>query len=50
MTIEAASAAGSSEHKGTTYYFCSSACKQRFDAEPARYLPRKGLLARLLGR
>jgi YHS domain-containing protein len=26
-----------SEHNGTTYYFCSNACKQRFDKEPERF-------------
>jgi len=30
-------AGGSSEHAGNTYYFCSSACKAKFDAEPERF-------------
>jgi Cu+-exporting ATPase len=30
--------AGSSEYQGKTYYFCSPACKERFDAEPSRFL------------
>ncbi|MGI9088812.1 MAG: heavy metal translocating P-type ATPase [Chthoniobacterales bacterium] len=38
MTIEPASAAGRSEHSGESYYFCSSGCKQKFDANPAQYL------------
>ena len=25
-------------HEGTTYYFCAIACKERFDAEPAKFL------------
>ena len=31
-------AAGKSELNGTTYYFCSSGCKKKFDANPAAYL------------
>ena len=27
-----------SEHKGETYYFCSSRCKQDFNKEPAYYV------------
>ena len=38
MTIERGSAAGTSEHGGTTYYFCSTGCKAKFDAEPMRYM------------
>ncbi len=26
------------EHAGTAYYFCSAGCRQKFEAEPARYL------------
>ena len=37
MDIEPATAAGKSEYNGQTYYFCSSGCKQSFDADPARY-------------
>ncbi|AXS83608.1 MULTISPECIES: YHS domain-containing protein [Marinobacter] len=25
-------------HEGKTYYFCSEACSEAFEAEPARYL------------
>ena len=38
MEIDAASAAGRSEFAGTTYYFCSASCKQKFDGDPGRYL------------
>src|SRR5262245_4768087 len=34
MTVSPDGAAGRSEHAGKTYYFCSTGCKQRFDAEP----------------
>ncbi|HUG52570.1 MAG TPA: heavy metal translocating P-type ATPase [Vicinamibacteria bacterium] len=38
MVIDPAEAAGTSGVGGTTYYFCATACKQRFDADPPRYL------------
>jgi P-type Cu+ transporter len=38
MQVDPASAAGRSEHEGTTYHFCSSHCKQKFDADPSRYV------------
>ena len=37
MTIARDSAAGHSEYQGETYYFCSAACKQNFDAAPASF-------------
>ncbi|MBI5069006.1 MAG: efflux RND transporter periplasmic adaptor subunit [Deltaproteobacteria bacterium] len=33
----AAAAGRRSDYQGATYYFCADECKQRFDAEPARY-------------
>ncbi len=38
MTIDAEKAAGKSEYKGETYYFCSPACKQKFDQNPASFV------------
>ena len=38
MEIETTTAAGRTEHKGQTYYFCGSNCKQKFDLNPERYL------------
>ncbi len=38
MTVEPASSAGSSQYRGETYYFCSSHCKERFDADPGAFL------------
>ena len=38
MDIDRHSAAGTSEHEGTTYYFCSRGCKQDFDEDPAGVL------------
>jgi len=37
MSIEESDAVGTSEYKGTTYYFCSSDCKETFDADPDDY-------------
>ena len=37
MDVDKQKAAGHSEHQGKTYYFCSLACKQKFDKEPAKY-------------
>ena len=38
MEIDPETAAGKSEHQGTTYYFCSDGCKTDFDADPAKYI------------
>jgi len=38
MDIEAATAAGRTEYKGQMYYFCGSACKEKFDLKPDQYL------------
>ncbi len=38
MQVEEQSAAGTSEYKGKTYYFCSPGCKVAFDKEPEKYI------------
>ncbi len=38
MTVDPESAAGSFEHKGQTYYFCSSHCLHKFREEPEQFL------------
>ena len=38
MEITAEEAAGMSEYKGQTYYFCSLGCKRSFDKEPEKYI------------
>jgi YHS domain-containing protein len=38
MDIEPATATEQTEHKGQTYYFCSSRCKERFDVDPKQYV------------
>jgi len=37
MTITTASAAAHADYQGTTYYFCSQHCHDRFVAEPSKY-------------
>jgi Cu+-exporting ATPase len=37
MQVDPAKAAGSSQFNGKTYYFCSKACKAKFDANAAQY-------------
>ena len=38
MEVAASQAAGVSTYKGATYYFCASACKTAFEADPEKYL------------
>ena len=38
MTIDPSHAAGQLEYRGTTYYFCNPSCRERFQADPERYL------------
>ncbi len=38
MEIDEKTAAGKSEHKGQTYYFCSTGCKKSFDKNPEKYV------------
>lgn len=38
MEVTAESAAGKSEYKGKTYYFCSTADKETFDKNPEKYV------------
>jgi Cu+-exporting ATPase len=41
MEVDPESAAGTSEYKGETYYFCSLGCKRSFDQNPENYLSGK---------
>jgi Cu+-exporting ATPase len=38
MDVDTERAEHTSEHKGTTYYFCSRGCKLDFEEDPERYL------------
>jgi len=37
MTVDESKAAGKTEYKGKTYYFCSVGCKAKFEKEPEKY-------------
>ena len=38
MDVDPKTAAGKSDYKGQTYYFCSNGCKKAFDKEPEKYI------------
>lgn len=38
MTVEPSSAAAAWDHEGTTYYFCSVGCMERFRADPQHFV------------
>jgi len=38
MDVDPKKAAGSTTYKGVTYYFCSTGCLKKFQAEPEKYL------------
>ena len=38
MEVNPASAEAQSEYQGQAFYFCSIQCKQKFDANPERYI------------
>ncbi len=39
MTVDERTAAGSAEHQGEHYYFCSTHCLHKFEAAPENYVP-----------
>lgn len=46
MEINPDTAAGQSEFKGETYYFCSPSCKEKFDAAPDKFIKPEELKAK----
>jgi YHS domain-containing protein len=40
MEVDERTAAAKLEYEGDTYYFCSRACKDKFEADPERYVSR----------
>ena len=38
MKVDPARAAGTVEHAGTKYFFCSKSCVAKFTADPEKYL------------
>jgi P-type Cu+ transporter len=41
MTVAPDTAAAACDYEGKTYYFCSIGCKERFTAEPEKYLKKE---------
>jgi YHS domain-containing protein len=46
MELETADAAGHTEHKGKTHYFCAPGCKEKFDANPEQYVGKSSTAAK----
>ena len=42
MDVDERTAAGKSEYKGQTYFFCSPGCKQTFDRDPEKFVAKSG--------
>lgn len=42
MEVDAAKATAASVHAGWTYYFCSTACREKFERAPERYAVASG--------
>ena len=42
MDVDKRDAAGTSQHRGQTYYFCSESCKNKFDQNPEQYVKGQG--------
>src|SRR5438067_1807175 len=40
MTVDPATAAGSATFEDKTYYFCNPRCREKFEADPHKYLGR----------
>ena len=47
MTIEDKDAVAASTYKGTVYYFCSKACKEKFDKNPEAFIGAKTAEAKI---
>jgi P-type Cu+ transporter len=40
MDVDERTATAQTDYEGDTYYFCSEKCKDRFEADPERYVSR----------
>ena len=49
MLVQPDAAAATFEHNGTTYYFCAVGCKERFAADPEKYLSSPPVLGAVAG-
>ncbi|MGE0643162.1 MAG: YHS domain-containing protein [Nitrospira sp.] len=47
MDVDERSAAAHCTYQGTTYYFCALCCREEFEKDPGRHLPKQ---TDLLGR
>ncbi|MBL8170149.1 MAG: YHS domain-containing protein, partial [Acidobacteria bacterium] len=47
MTVDPATAAGTFEHNGKTYYFCNPHCQHKFSADPETYLNKPPQLSQM---
>ena len=45
MEVDPKTAAGKSEYRGQTYFFCSNGCKKAFDKEPEKYAKAQGQMS-----
>ncbi len=41
MQVDSTDAAGTTQHLGWNYYFCSTECKEKFDRQPDQYVGRE---------
>src|SRR6202035_615858 len=44
MTVDPSRAKATHEHAGKMYYFCCAGCKEKFSADPAKYLMPRSLV------
>jgi Cu+-exporting ATPase len=42
MVVDPAKTVTTSDHKGTTYYFCSPGCQTAFDEAPEKFMEQAG--------
>lgn len=38
MEVKEEEAAGKTEYKGDTYYFCATACQEKFEENPGKFV------------
>jgi YHS domain-containing protein len=46
MVVSQSTAPADCEHEGKTYYFCSDVCREKFEANPDKYISKWGRQAR----
>lgn len=48
MLVDTRNARFTTDHNGRTYAFCSAACRDVFQKDPAHYLKRRNIITRFL--